>query len=128
MIEFLFKTCEYKGIDPSGANKFRIKYGNNLVKNFIGQIEDKDFAKKIFIKYLTLILLFTTGNFGRLMSFLGGNRDFHQILYNAYTAIPGMRIPKDTYCIQEIVFPSEVICVCSTNMVSPKITAAFNKL
>jgi hypothetical protein len=114
---FLFKEFEYKNTSVGSLNSSITKYTDLLVRLFNNRTGlEFDKFQELLIQYMTMIKLY----FINLDGFISSIRNFIQIyrpMKDAYKE--GLKVKNDkSLCIQELIYPSEVICMYS-ELVNP---------
>ncbi len=124
---FLFKNCEYQNLTAGKIKTVIEKYTTLLVKFFMDKTTlDHKVFKEVITEYMTMIKLY----FANINVFIASIKKYHRIYRGmkvAYVQGLGVKNTK-SLCIQELVFPSEVICMYSelTRGVSSKVYKAFS--
>jgi hypothetical protein len=109
---FLFKEFEYKSVSVGRMNSVITKYTDLLVRLFNTRTGlEFDKFQEILVQYMTMIKLYFTN----LNGFISSIRNFIQIyrpMKEAY--VEGLKVKNGTsLCIQELIYPSEVISMYS---------------
>jgi len=127
IIKFIFKYYELPELNSSRMIKQIPKYKDLLDKTFRPYTSLK---QDEFTKYLNDFENALTFFFKDFNTFVQNRRSYVHILtpmYKAYKKAFGAR-NLSTLCIQELVFPSEVIAILTSIKPSPKIYKAFSQL